>query len=712
MLIDLWRRVSTALNPFLLLCIVGGGWVTVGWHGYRLEVATIKTYQQAELEIVRNTARAAQVYITQELLHRGVAALPAIEQEVLKYFVAPLQIGTLGDAWIYSPDYVVFDQSADFPPEYVGKDMAEIFAIQTQHGARHYAAMTRSVMAGEEGTGKYVWEPDKAREATAWWEPLTRDSGFEIAAWTPVVVFPGTDQEQIWVIGLSAMLPELMQLEGAYRQINLSITVMGGITLSALSSCLHYQRRSRQTALAKSRQAAPSPGAPIPLRSPSQPLLKYETELEQLALTDFLTGLANRQQLYRIGNQVLEHWPADLSGIALLYIDLNQFKTVNDTLGHDVGDILLTKAGERLKTCLRENDLLSRLGSDEFAILLAPADAALAKQVAEQVVRVLKMPFYLSQQKIDLDGSLGIVLITEPGLSMSQLLTQADIALHRAKAGNQRFVLFDRAMQAAVIARSILENDLRQALENQELCLHYQPIVDLYSNQTVGFEALVRWQHPQRGLLSPNDFLAVANDIGLSLLIDRWVLLQACQQLTRWPVYSTSGALPAISVNLSGNHLEQTDLVGYIESILADHPVYPRQLTLEITEQVMIQQPEQAIRTLQRLRQLGMRISLDDFGTGYSSLSYLYQLPVDVLKIDRSFVSQLGKTEQSTAIIKTIISLARDLNIPVVAEGIEHFTQLRQLQQLQCHYGQGDFFSKPLDPLEVSQLIQRQAIGS
>lgn len=803
---------KSSLGTLLTVGLVFSGWVGVVLQGRKLEASTIETYQNAQLEVVRNAARASQVYIYKELDRRGLAELNQIEQEVLRHFVQPIRIGTVGDAWIYSPDYVVFDQSEDFPAEYRGKSMAEIFALQQEQGARHFDAMTTSVMASQEGVGWYIWEPDKARESTAWWEFLTRDAGIEIAAWSPISVTSNNGQSQMWVLGMSAMLPELMQLNGAYGHIHASILTMSIATLGALlllmklrgqeqalrhSVTQYYGIIEDQTdritrfsqdgtltfvnrAYAQSRgkqansllgtsifEQIPEPektvvrnhlthltpdhpvgsieyrsvasdctecterwqswtarllvddqGKTIGFQSVGRDITQQKQQaakIEQLAYTDFLTGLPNRRQLYRVGIQTLqalsksglEDVTAAPSQVALLYLDLNEFKQVNDTLGHDVGDALLIELGKRLKLCLREQDLLARLGGDEFAIWLSPTDKKTVIGISERMMSSLQAPFYIQGQSIHVGASLGIAMHQPANIAFSTLLTQADIAMYQAKAkGNYEWVIFNAAMQAAVISRSATEKELRLALGRQELRLYYQPIIDLTTSQISGFEALVRWQHPHRGLLSPGCFLPILTDMGLAHWLDCWVLRQACQQLAKWQAVHRNGPRPTLSVNLHSSHFSDPGLLPFVEDLLQTTSVNPQQLTLEITEESMIQQPEAVMDVLCRLRQMGLRISLDDFGTGYSSLNYLHQFPVDILKIDRSFISPIPVTASNETVVSSIIELAHKLNIATVAEGIETPQQLMCLQAMRCHYGQGYHFSKPLSLQAADQLLE------
>lgn len=789
---------SPNFSTILPLLLIGCGWYAVIAQSRSLETSTIKTYQQAQLEVVRSAARAAQAYIVRELANRP-NDIHAIEQEVLATFIKPIRIGSIGDAWIYSADYVVFDDSEDFPQEYQGKSIALIFAMQRQHGAWHYEDMAQDVMRGKEGVGWYVWDPKKASELTPWWEPLTQDSGREIASWSPIVVFPGTERERIWVIGMSAMLPELMRNNGAYTQIQNSIfamSVMSGAAIALMgllryslnaleASEAHYRaivedqmemicRFRRDGTLTFVNQAYANvlgvqPGrlkhanifdlisqselmamlsqlatlsADDPVRVSERPSFcggevrwqqwtdrailnhrkqvieiqsvgrditdrkLYEAEIERLAFTDPLTGLANRRRLYDVGQQTLGTTDVNCERIALIYLDLDRFKPINDTLGHDAGDELLKQVAARLRLCIRKGDILARLGGDEFAVLLTDSDLTEAQQVAERIVTTLHQTFHLQGHEIQIGTSVGIATTTSLEVPFTQLLTQADIAMYRAKArGRGNYVVFDAEMYAEVLSRRQLELDLRQAIEHRQLRVYYQPIVVLANEQIAGFEAVVRWQHPEQGLLSPTDFWSVAEEVGISLPIERWVLRQACYQITEWQARHPTYAPLMLGVNLSGRQLVQPDLVPYLKRLLRETGLPPRTLMLEITEDIVIQQAEPAIAALVQLRQLGVSIGLDDFGTGYASLSYLHRFPVDSLKIDGAFVHAINQDDKNGEIVRSIITLAHSLGISTIAEGIETFDQFSQLRSLHCTYGQGYFFAEPLTQFAVESFL-------
>lgn len=458
---------------------------------------------------------------------------------------------------------------------------------------------------------------------------------------------------------------------------------------------------------------------------------RRDRRIASLLAVDAVTGLANRQSFCKSGQQLLER--PSRTEIAVLVLNIDQFTTVNDCFGHPAGDSLLQQVGDRLQQHITQQDTLARTGDDEFAILLNPGHLTRVDAVVTKIMTALHEPFTIhslrqTQQRVYVHSRVGIANASNhpkasaeyPAKSFSQLLSQASIAMAQAKRSGTsrqdwaaRTVMFQPEMALKMRARSKRQRALRRAIERNELRVHYQPIVDLKTSLAVGFEALVRWQHPEEGLLSPDAFLPLAESMGLLVNIDRWVLQQVCQQLQSW---QSRGMQPYVSVNLSGPHLDRPDLVDYVDCMLGRYAIAPNQLNMEITESVMIADPHQAMTTLGKLRTMGLRVSLDDFGTGYSSLGYLQQFPVDVLKIDRSFVQKLGQAngrsgKQDEFIVKSILSLAEGLNIRVVAEGIEYDDQFCQLKAMRCHYGQGHYFSKAVTSVAADDFLV-QALGA
>lgn len=453
-------------------------------------------------------------------------------------------------------------------------------------------------------------------------------------------------------------------------------------------------------------------------------LSRYIAELEQttraleesrehfryVAFHDVLTGLPNRALFAEHVQLAIERARrhADQT-FAVLFIDLDRFKYINDCLGHAVGDKLLVATARRLESCVRQVDTVARFGGDEFAILLDRLTSANeAVGVAERIQEALSVPFQLDRYEAFVTASIGIAFGRDGEyVAPDEIIRDADIAMYRAKeSGRARYELFDKEMHSRAVSRLRLENDLRRALAKQEFCLHYQPIINLHTGKLAGFEALARWQHPERGLVSPVEFIPVAEETGLIVPIGRWMMQEACHQMSAWHRQSPGNRHLTLSVNLSGKQLAQPDLTDQIEAILNEAGLPARALKLEITETVVMENAESATAAFDRLRKMGVRLSIDDFGTGYSSLGYLHRFPFDTLKIDRSFIGSIGQSDENLEIVHTITKLAHNLGMDVVAEGVERAEQVAVLRSLSCHYGQGFFFSKPLDSDAATQFIE------
>src|ERR1044072_4914380 len=448
------------------------------------------------------------------------------------------------------------------------------------------------------------------------------------------------------------------------------------------------------------------------LESAGRQLEESREHFRHASCHDALTGLPNRSLFtdhLRVALQRAHQNEQYLFGV--LFLDLDRFKNINDSLGHPCGDELLKLVARRLEACIRQTDMVARFGGDEFAILLdAIQDASDAVRVAEKVQQALSAPFKLASHEAITTASIGVALSTSGYTEAEDIIRDADTAMYRAKdRGKARCEIFDTAMHTRAVTLLRLESDLRRALEKDELCVYYQPIVSLASGELHGFEALVRWQHPERGIVAPDDFVPLAEETGLILPIGLRVLRDACSQLRKWQQYSFSNRDLIMSVNLSGKQLMQPDLIERIEEVLHESQINPWHLKLEITETVVMENPELAAVTLAKLRSLGVRLSIDDFGTGYSSLSYLNRFPVDTLKIDRSFVTSMNEADENLQIVKTIVTLAGNRGMQVVAEGVESEEQLEQLRPLKCQYGQGCLFSKPMDVTEADLFILNSA---
>jgi diguanylate cyclase (GGDEF)-like protein len=395
-----------------------------------------------------------------------------------------------------------------------------------------------------------------------------------------------------------------------------------------------------------------------------------------------------------------------------MFIDLDRFKSVNDMLGHAAGDQLLTQAARRLEACARRGDVVARLGGDEFALVLSELSrddnmSLDAAAVAERVVDAMAQPFYLEGQQLFVSASVGIASYPEDGADADALLKSADTAMYGAKKnGRNNYQFYVAAMHEHTAQRLQLESQLRLALERGEFLLHYQPKIDLASGAISGFEALIRWNHPQRGLVPPLEFIPILEDTGLIIQVGEWVIDEVCLQLCAWEAQDLP--LAPVAINLSARQLQQDDLVGAIERIVRRAGVDASLLEFELTESMLMTNPEAAVETLSRIKALGMRLSVDDFGTGYSSLAYLKRFPLDALKIDRTFVRDLPDDLDDAAITRAVIRLAHSLSLKVVAEGVETVEQLRELEKYDCDEIQGYYISRPLPPAAAAQLLAKE----
>lgn len=434
-----------------------------------------------------------------------------------------------------------------------------------------------------------------------------------------------------------------------------------------------------------------------------------EDQIHFAAFHDSLTGLPNRTLLSdRMSMAVERARRTNDYEFAVLFIDLDRFKVVNDSMGHDMGDKLLVDLANRLKTCIRNIDTVARLGGDEFAVLLDGINnEELALEVAARIQQSLSEPFNLEGQEFFTSASIGIAFSTLGYEKPEDILRDADTAMYRAKAnGKGRYEIFDHGMHTRAVEMLKLETDLRRAIDKREICPHYQPIISLSTGSVIGFEALARWEHPERGLVSPADFITLGEETGLIVPLGMDILRDSCAQLKKWQNTFKTPVPLAMSINLSAKQFAQKDLVEEISKILRDEELDPSCIRLEITESVVMGNAVTAIEMLTQLKSIGVQLSIDDFGTGYSSLSYLHRFPFDILKIDRSFVSRMATDRDSRGIVKTIIALANELDKKVVAEGVEKEEHRRMLAELSCDYGQGYLFSKPLSATKAEEFTR------
>ena len=441
------------------------------------------------------------------------------------------------------------------------------------------------------------------------------------------------------------------------------------------------------------------------LRRRDEDRKRLQEELSHQAFHDSLTGLANRALFKDRVDHALKRFQRRRRPLAVFFLDLDRFKAINDSFGHASGDALLIAVSKRLSDCVRDEDTVARIGGDEFAVLVENlAGEAEVRIVAERVKEAFRDPIVIDGRELAVAASIGIALSEAGTETADDLLRNADLAMYRAKAAGGGARQYAPEMHAGMIDRLELESDLRQALVRNQLYLVYQPIVDLRTGRLSGAEALLRWQHPSRGVVSPADFIPVAESSGMIVPIGEWVLRQACRDARRWDGIR-GGEQLSVSVNLSGRQLQTSELPSIVPHALLDAGLAPGRLTLEMTESMLIDRSDEMLSLLHELRRIGVRLAIDDFGTGYSSLSYLHRFPVDVVKIDRSFIESLTGEADETSLVGSIIRIGQGMRLATVAEGIEDAAQLRALQRLGCEHGQGYHFARPMSAADFETYI-------
>lgn len=437
---------------------------------------------------------------------------------------------------------------------------------------------------------------------------------------------------------------------------------------------------------------------------------RIQEKLAYASLHDPLTDLPNRVLFLDRLTHTMERSKRNLgNGYAVLFLDLDRFKVVNDSMGHQIGDQLLIETARRISACLRRQDTVARLGGDEFVILLEDLKTPNEyKAIAERILQSLDKPAVVGGSRVFMSVSIGVVLGNTKYVHADDLMRDADIAMYHAKKlGRNRFVVFKPAMLAGVISRIDLEASLRKAYQNQEFEVFYQPIINTQTHKIVGFEALLRWQHPSRGLIFPAEFIPTLEETGLIVPVGYWMMEQACQQIKTWQQQYPSDPPISISVNISTRQCTQPDLVQKLAETLQKNQLLPNSLKLELTESLVVEDSATTSAVLKQLQDLGIEVQIDDFGTGYSALGYLHTLPIDTLKIDRTFISQLMNSESGREIVRTILSLAHSLKMTVIAEGVETKEQLSILSEMKCEFVQGFLFAKAITPLEATDLLEK-----
>jgi diguanylate cyclase (GGDEF)-like protein len=573
--------------------------------------------------------------------------------------------------------------------------------------ARHIATAT-----GVDECGISYWERESDRVVTYGYFPPERrdaiDPSYELAEY-PETARVLTDCRQI-VIDVedeTADAHEVEYLRSIGNRISAMLPLVAkreAIGLVELTSAEHVQFDERRLGLAQTMANE----AAMALENARL----YERVRHQ-AFHDPLTRLANRSLFRDRLDHAVVRSTRGLRSVSVLFVDLDDFKTVNDTYGHTVGDALLIAAGERLMSVVRPGDTVARLGGDEFAVLLEDVeDGRDAVAPAERMLAAFSVPFQIAGNELFIGGSIGIAMGAAGERTADELLRNADFAMYQAKSmGKGRYAMFEARMRDAAVERVELASLLRRALERNELILHYQPIIDLRSGDVRGLEALIRWQEPERGLLMPGSFIDIAEETGLIVPIGRWVLREACRQARLWQDRFPSDPPISINVNISARQFSDPRLVADVASAVRDSGIPASSLILEITESLLIREADGTVSKLRAIRAMGVRLAIDDFGTGYSSLSYLQRFPLDVLKIDRAFVEGVGNAEGS-ALIRSIVDIGRSLRLSTVAEGIERPEQPAQLLALQCDLGQGFLMNRPQDAGAIDAFLARWEASS
>ena len=556
-----------------------------------------------------------------------------------------------------------------------------ILALSQFFGSSAFAALYQSIKSGGN-----IWEFWKTQCLSS---SLTQFTAVCLTG----IVYKLINYEDWLVIGIAAIGLVLVYL--SYRQ---SISDVS----EAISHAEAAEREKAETERNRRREAEKyASQLALTLEKEEQAneaLRNSEKDLQHAALYDSLTDLPNRKHFGDMLRKLIHQYKDDPTAtFHVLFLDIRKFKNINDSLGHTLGDKVLMVAAKRFVRMLKATDMVARIGGDEFAIILKNLKTTgKAQKVARRIFDTISQPFSLSSNRITISVNIGIAPCDTEYNTPEEVLRDADIAMHYAKEKNSGVAVFTKELRVRFLERVHFENDLRQAIDRNELSMNYQPLVALDTGELMGVEALLRWNHSEYGLIPPNKFIPIAEESGLIMPITVWILQETTNQLAKWQKIGRTYKDLVMSVNISGKHLSNDDLLDDVENALAISKISPHTLKLEITESAAMENAEHTINVLNRLKQLGVQLSIDDFGTGYSSLSYLHRLPFDTLKIDRSFVYSVGESGENSEILQTIVSLAKNLRKKLIAEGIETAAQLSLLQNLGCDYGQGYLMSRPL----------------
>lgn len=550
-----------------------------------------------------------------------------------------------------------------------------------------------------------IWQA--SRNDTSFWTLLKKD-------WL------SSSLPQIIGAGLAGLVYKLLNY-GDLLVISIAITGLGLIYLNfrqsirevneAIDKAEEAERQRAETERVRRVEAERHAGElGIALEKQEQineALRQSEQSLIYAALHDSLTHLPNRKQFGDLLAECIEKYKENPANtFYVLFIDIRKFKNINDSLGHTVGDKVLVIAAKRFVRMIKDEDMVARIGGDEFAVILKGlSTTGKAQKVARRMYQSISQPFSLGGNSISIEVNVGVAPCDEEYDQPEQIVRDADIAMHFAKEKNSGVAIFTKELRVRFLERVRFENDLRHAIERNELSMNYQPLVVLADGSLLGFEALLRWHHSELGMIPPNKFIPIAEESGLIIPITKWILEETTTQLARWHKIGPATKNLIVSVNISGRHLSKDELVDDVENALEISKIPPASLKLEITESAAMENAEYTISVLNRLKNIGVQISIDDFGTGYSSFSYLHRLPFDTLKIDRSFVYNVGENGENSQILQSIISLAKNLKKKVIAEGIETRPQLALLQNLGCDFGQGYVLSKPLNRDKIEEVL-------